>query len=440
MDDKKIVIDGLSAQDYEILETRFKTMANEGLLIEDMKFKLSFYKKIQPKDIEFAVGIYPKAKAFDKPDERVVYDYVEAQKEKGWDHVFSRDYTHVFMNEDKKVIKDIDRTNQAENIKSILRPEIFSILFAMLINIFGLATNRGIDTYHFMSNFALVSLVIMPAIIIAATMYLIYDIFRYVRLSRIHSNDEIQIEDITGILVLRKIWSVFVAVFIAILLISLLADSLISGSRVVLWFIPVIIIIFAVYKLRVFFPEMSLGTTAKTWLALVGLFLLALIMSTGGIFTTDGGFGVELPQGYTALKLEDIGVKKDPEHISFNREGSILMPLSYNYREESDPRRRSEISVYTQVNKVINEELADYIFRLEKESSTRYFGKIISAKDYYPDYNESYFLDYGDVERQVVKLQKGVYIFTFSGEIDLEEASNIELVNDKVDKIITDFN
>ncbi|MDY0235814.1 MAG: DUF2812 domain-containing protein [Gudongella sp.] len=440
MNDKKIIIDALTPKDYEILETRFNTMANEGLLIDKMKFRMSFYKRIQPKNIQFAVGIYPKAKAFDSPNEKMVAEYIKAQKEKGWDHIFSQEYTHVFMNEDGEVIEDIDRTNQVENIKSILKPEIFGLVFAVLINVFGLIMNLDIGIYHFRSNFALLSLFFLPALIIAATLYLIYDIFRYIRISRIENNDEIQIEDINGIVLLKKIWSVFVTIFFLILPAGIIADSLIGGSRVFLLLLPVIFLFFLAYKLRDFFPEIKMGTTAKTMLALLGVFLVALAISTEGIFSINGGVGIELPEKYYALKLKEVGIEEDPEEISFKREGSILIPLSYTYGEKTGTRYINPISVHTQVDKALNKDLADYFFKLNLESSTRYIGEFVSAKDYYINFDGAYFVSFLDGEIAEVKLKKDEYIFSFSGDFDLKEPGNIDLIYDMVDKVISNLN
>lgn len=429
-------MDGLTAQDYEILEMRFKNMANEGLLIEKMQYRLSYYKRIQPKDIDFAIGIYPKAKRFEKPDEKVVGPYIKEQEDKGWKLVFSKDYTHVFMNEDKKSIEDIDRTDQIENIKSILKPEMIGLFFTILLNTLGLFTNWGIEVYHFSSNIAFLSLLFMPVIIGGAGFYLIYDIFRYIRILNINNPLEIQMESISGIVFLRKIWSLFIIVFIGLLAGGIIIDSLVSGSRILLYLIPLVLIIFIVYKLRAFFPELKLNTTTKTIIGLVGVFILALIVSSGGLFSIDDGFGNELPKDYIALNFEDVGIKNQPNDFMFRKEGSFLIPLQYNYTEYSDFGEYSSLHVSTQVKKALNEKIAEYIFNLQVKNSMKYYSKTESANDYYTGYDNAVFsINQVNFKEEVV-LQDGQYVFIFYGDFDLKDQKIIELIKSTTDKII----
>ena len=113
------------------------------------------------------------------------------------------------------------------------------------------------------------------------------------------------------------------------------------------------------------------------------------------------------------------------------------MPLKYNYTEHSNFGWDSSKYISTQAEKALNKDLANYIFDLELENSLRYYGKLLSAKEYYADYDKAVFLEHSKRGIKKVFLQRGEYIFSFSGDFDLQEESSIELINNTVDKIIS---
>ncbi len=438
MKDRKIVIDGLSAQDYEIMETRFRNMANKGLLIEKIKFGLSFYKRIQPKDIHFAIGIYPKPKSYEKPSEEIVSTYIVAQEEKGWKHIFSKEYFHVFKNENGEAIEDIDRIDQIDNIKATLKLEIVTFTILSLLMIYNMTRiPMGIDLYNFNSNVGLIGFFILPMAITVMASHLIYDIVRYLRIKRKKSNKEVQIKNIRGVVLFKKILFISTFAFLGIFAAALLADSFISGNKTFLFFLPMTIGIFVAFKLRGFFTGRNLDAVAKTIIALLVVFFVITIASAMGLSLIDDGFGKELPEKYTALKLEDIGIEREADVVIFRKEGSILMPLKYNYTEHSNFGWVSSKYISTQAEKAFNKDLADYIFNLELENSLRYYGNLLSAKEYYSDYDKAVFLEHSERGIKEVFLQRGEYIFSFSGDFDLQEESSIELINQTVDKIIS---
>lgn len=440
MKDRKIVIDGLTTQDFEVMESNFRNMANKGLLIEKIKFGVSFYKRIQAKDIQFAIGIYPKPKVYEKPEAKVVADYIQAQEEKGWKHLFSQEYTHVFINENDEEIEAIDKIEQVDNIKATLKLEIISFTILILLNIYNMTRMSGIEIYNLSSNLGLISIFIMPVITIVIVSYIIYDIFRYIKIKNKNSNDELQIKNVTMVKIFRKISFIFTLLFMGLFIVAIIADSFISGSRIIFIFLPMTVALFVGFKLRGFFMGRNLAAVAKTIIVSLVIFFVISITSVIAFSLVNDGFGKELPQKYIALKLEDIGIERKSEDIIFRKEGSILMPLKYSYTEHSDLRWDSSKYVSTQAEKALNKELADYIFDLELENSLRYYGKLLSAKEYYADYDNAVFLQHSVRGTDEVFLQRGKYVFSFSGDFDLQEASSIDLINDMVDKIITSLN
>lgn len=438
MRDKKIIIDGLTTQDFEVMETNFSNMAKKGLLIEKIKFGVSFYKKIQPKDMEFAIGIYPKPKAYEKPEEQVVAKYIEEQEEKGWKHLFSQDHTHVFINESGEELQGIDKIEQVENMKSTLKLEIVSFTILTLLNIYNMTQMSGIGIYNLSSNLGLIGVFIMPVLIIAIGSHLIYDIFRYIRIDK-KTSDDIQIKNIIWIKIFRKTSFLFGTFLAGLFIAAIAADSFISGTRVIFMFLPVLVSFFVVFKLRGYFTGKNFNAVGKTLMAFFTVFGILAVSLLIGFQTLLYDLDEELPEKYIALRLEDIGYKQDVKEVSFDKEGSILMPLSYSYRETIDLEWPDSLYVYTDVQKGLNKSIADYIFQL-KVKNTRFFGQLVSAKEFYPNYDKAYFLERDNGEIEDVKLQKGEYIFMFSGVLDLKEDKTIELVNQTVDKIITDFN
>ena len=55
------------------------------------------------------------------------------------------------------------------------------------------------------------------------------------------------------------------------------------------------------------------------------------------------------------------------------------------------------------------------------------------------DYDNAVFLEHSERGIKKVFLQKDKYIFSFSGDFDLQEESSIKLINNTVNKIISGF-
>ena len=115
------------------------------------------------------------------------------------------------------------------------------------------------------------------------------------------------------------------------------------------------------------------------------------------------------------------------------------MPLSYSYRESINYEWPTWVYVYTEVQRGLNKDLADYIFKLNLKSSTRFYGKAVSAKEYYKDYDQAYFIEREEGEIEDLNLQKGEYVITFSGEFDLKDPDSIKLINSRVDRIVNEL-
>ncbi|MDY0235813.1 MAG: DUF2812 domain-containing protein [Gudongella sp.] len=440
MRDKKIVIDGLTTQDFEIMEMNFRNMANKGLLIEKIKFGLSFYKRIQPKDLEFAIGIYPRPKAYEKPEGHVVDSYIKAQEKKGWKHLFSQEYTHVFINEKGEELEDIDKVEQVDNIKATLKLEIISFAILTLLNIFNMTRMSGIEIYNFNSNMGLISIFIMPVITTVIASYAILNVFRYIRISKKSSKDEVKVKNITGIKVFRKATFIITLLLLALFMLAILADSFISGTRTIFIMLPMFIAFFVAFKLRGFFAGRNLGTVGKTLIAFVVVFFILGISTFIGISSIPSGFDKDLPDSYIALRLKDLGFEQEVEEVFFEKDGSILMPVKYRYTEHINFVRPRSTYVSTQAAKAVNKNLAEYIFELELKNSIRYRGIPVSAKDFYSNFDKAKFIEDPDGEIEDVILQRDKYIFVFSGDFDLKEPGNIDLINDMVDKIISNLN
>jgi hypothetical protein len=457
MKDKKIVIDGLTTQDYEMMESHFSNMAKKGFLIEKLKFGYGVYKRIEPKDIQFAIGIYPKPKAFEKPNEEVVADYIKDQVEKGWKYLFSRECTHVFTNENEDEIEDIDKTNEIKYVKALLIVEIFNFILLALLNISNAINLSGIKIFDFNTNVAFMSIFLMPVLSVIIGLHAIYDIIRYIRIRK-KTSRELQIKNIKWIVLLKKMAFIFTFTFLGLFLLAIIADGYISANKYILVLLPLIVAFMLVFKLRRFLPGRNLGAVGKTLIAMVGLLIIGVVSAFIGINSMDAGIHKELPDKYTAIKLNDIGFEQEVERVYFKRDRSIVVPLKYVYREYINIEAPNSTYVSTQVKRALTKDIADYIFKLELEDSRNFYGELISSRwsylriqhtdpygelvsaaEFYPGYDNAVFLENSGRGIEDVLLQKGKYIFIFSGELDLKEESNIKLINDMVDKIITDL-
>lgn len=427
-DRKRYKLEGFRLTDWKVMEDHYKNMANKGLIVEKFKWGISTYRESYPEDLDYSIGIYPQPKAYETVDKEKSIEYVDQQKEKGWNHVYSKDHLHIFSSSERDNLEPIDTSAQNDNIRKSIKLENMSFISIILLNIFNMWQSFPIHPSIFYYNTGLLSLVLMPTISIFLLISVIENIRIWLNIRGKDDIEEFPYLNPSAVLLSRKVQMIGSVLLITTLAAAVTADSVLAGNMIILTILPVLIGLFVAFKLRGFFGGRNMDTIQKTAVAFVIVFVVIGVMTIINMRLISTGFGDELPDDYAALRIEN------PDTTSFRREGSIIAPTRYSYREW----RRNE-SVSTEVTGYINGTVAEYFYGLELESDTRFMGDYWDAKDWYPDFDKAYFVTYVDQEMDdggILFLKRDEYIVRLSMDRDLREEGVVSVINEFVDSLL----
>ncbi|WP_422486623.1 DUF2812 domain-containing protein [Gudongella sp. DL1XJH-153] len=426
-DKKRYKLEGFQLTDWKVMEEHYKNMASKGLLVEKFKWGISTYRKGYPEDMEYYIGIYPQPKAYETVDKEKTRKYVEQQKEKGWNHVCSKDHLHIFSSREGNNLETIDTSAQMDNIRRTIKLENISFISIILLNVFNLWNMFPIHPSIFYYNTGLFSLILMPTISIFLLVSVIRNIRIWLNIKGKDDIDEFPFMNPSAVLLSRKVQMTVSVLLITILIAIVTVDSVVAGNMIILTILPVIAGLFVAFKLRGFFGGRNMGTVQKTLVALVIVFVVIGLMTIINMRLISTGFGDQLPDDYKALRIEN------PDTTSFRREGSVIAPTRYSYREW----RRNE-SVSTEVTGYINDSVAEYFYDMELESDTRFMGDYWDAKKWYPDYDRAQFITYIDQEMEdggILFLKKDEYIVRLYTGKDFRKEEVVVNINEFVDSL-----
>ncbi len=427
-DKKRYKLEGFRLTDWKVMEDHYKNMASKGLIVEKFKWGISTYKESYPEDMEYSIGIYPQPKAYETVDKEKSREYVDQQKEKGWDHVYSKEHLHIFSSSERDNLEPIDTSTQIDNIRRSIKLENLSFILLILMNIFNIWRTFPIHPSIFYYNTGLFSLILMPMISLILLISVIENIRIWINIRGKDDIEEFPYLNPSTVLLSRKVQMIMSVLLITILVAVVTADSVLAGNMIILTILPVIAGLFVAFKLRGFFGGRNMDTIQKTVVAFVIVFVVIGLMTIINMRLISTGFGDELPEDYKALRIEN------PDTTSFRREGSIIAPTRYSYREW----RRGD-SVSTEVTGYISGNVAEYFYGLELESNTRFMGDYWDAKEWYPDFDKAYFVTYIDQEMDdggILFLKRDEYIVRLSMDRDLREDEVVEEINEFVDSLL----
>jgi hypothetical protein len=422
--------EGFRLVDWRVMEDHYRDMASRGLFIEKFKWGFSTYREDYPEDLEYSIAIYPQPKAFETVDDRMAKEYIDKQKEKGWDYVDSKENMHVFNKRQGDDLEPIDRSGQMGNVRKSIKLENISFTLLILMNIINMWRMFPINPSMLYSNTGLLSLIILPLI----SLFLLISVIENIRiwLSIRNSDDpgEYPCVNPATVVFYRKAQALGGVMVLLLLVIVISVDSILAGNMIILTILPVLAGMFVAFKLRGFFVGRDMGAVQKTLVVFAVVFIVIGLITTINMRMISTGHGERLPEGYKALRLED------PDTTSFRREGSIIAPRRYSYTEW---RRGDRVS--TEVTGYISDNVAEYLFQMELESYTRYVGEYWDAKEWYPDFDKAYFATFRDQDMDdggAIFLKKDNYIVRLSMERDLREEEMIVRINDFVDDLLKD--
>lgn len=171
--------------DAEILESYLKEMASKGWIIDEIGTLYLYFKKSEPKDLEFFVDLTTKdmLNTYEMPKE----EYLSSHKENNLEHICNNKKFQVFINHGNKYPLERKKSNflKAFEMPIIL---LFVVIFYMYI-FYTAYINEGAFVYFISNNLLILSsllLVIILAIVISIN---VFNINKYIRKKQTNNNN-----------------------------------------------------------------------------------------------------------------------------------------------------------------------------------------------------------------------------------------------------------
>lgn len=209
--------------DAEILESHLKEMVSKGWIIDEIGTLCLYFKKSEPRDLEFFVDITTKdmLNEYKMPKK----EYLSSYKENNLEHVCNNKRFQVFINHGNKY--PLER-KKASFLKAFYRPII--LLFLVILYMFRFYTkyiSEGFFVFFISNNISILCsllLVIILGILISIN---VINISKYIRKKQINSNSISAIKNFKIKNIFIKSNYYCIAFFI---LISLINSVVLSGS------------------------------------------------------------------------------------------------------------------------------------------------------------------------------------------------------------------
>lgn len=428
--ENKISLRAWQSSDWKIMEEHFGRMAKKGWLFEGHRFGITKYKKIEPKELEFAVSIYPKSKAYEGFDRKEIDEYIETQLSKGWFYASTFNNINVFYKESGKVSIPLDRHFQIDNIKSDHTKNAVGMGLILLINLNNLYRLFNMPSYTYYTNGGLSSLVVLPLFYLILFFSFIESLLILLRIKRINS-----IEDYQSPEILSGIRSSFGWISILLLLIFfglITSEKSARFLRIAVSVVPLLLGIGVAMFLKKKFTGKGFDPVLKFTLVIIGVFAVVFMSSSKLISLESDQDTFILPPDRPAIRLNEAIHGAVVENTYFKEEGSILMPIRYEYSEYG-----GDFRVATEVMRLRNPKLAEYIFDLKLQEMTKYLSEHWTAEKYIDSADRASFITLtgGDASKGgALLLLDGEWVFVFRLPIDLDADEIKEMLVSKMEE------
>lgn len=131
---KKIRLEPLSFFDHTGISAHLKKMAAKGWMIERIANYGWIYRKIEPKQILFAVSYFPKASEFDPEPSEAQQTFLDFCAHSGWTLACTSAQMQIFYNERENPVPiETDPMLELETIHNACYKSFFLVQFALLV-------------------------------------------------------------------------------------------------------------------------------------------------------------------------------------------------------------------------------------------------------------------------------------------------------------------
>lgn len=429
---KKISLRTWQSSDWKIMEDHLQRMAEKGWLFESHRLGITKYKKNEPQELEFAVSIYPKSKAYEGFDRKEIDEYVVAQTDKGWTYVSTFSNVNVFYKKSGEASIPLDRRFQIDNIRSDYIKNAVGLGLILLINLFNLFKLFSVSSYMFYSNGSLSSLIVLPLFYFILLISFLESLLIIYKIKKVDS-----LEDYNMSRLLSGIRSSFswISILMLLLFFGLIAsDEGVQFLRVAASVVPVALGIGVAFFLKKKFTGKGFDPVLKFTLVTIGVFVV-IFATSSKLASLDNNQDTRiLPPDRPAIRLNEAVNGALVDDTYFKEAGSILMPVRYEYSEYG-----KDLRVATEVMRLRSPRLAEHIYDLKLEEMTKYFSSFWPAESYMDKVDKANYvtINTGDTsEGGAVVILDGQWIFVYRLPLDLETKAVNELIADKMEETV----
>jgi len=348
MRNKKRRVFLFSAPDYRALEQYLAKEAEKGWLLEKVGVLFAQFIRIEPRKVKFQVDIYSEHSVFDSPEDPRILEYRELCLENGWKFLTSAGKMQIFWAEEDEETSPLQSEISIEKsiVAKTIKPElvIFLICIPALYLALGELFNPGYHSLVYCSGIA--ALIAYPLVFLPILLYTGDYLLWFVRANlNVRKGRALPASKLNWVLFRGRLLYFMTSLAVLILFWGLLKDFM-NG-----YYYPLYKMLFPVTGITVGLLFRTKGVSAKrtrgqnqSVFAFLLIGMLIFLNVTTNIFanSASGGFDRllgaknELPAGYQAMQLQDIGVHEEPEQIRFYPQKSILVPRSFEYYERSE--------------------------------------------------------------------------------------------------------
>lgn len=186
-----------SFYDQESIQEKLETMASKGWMVEKLSNMMWTYKRIEPKQLRFAVTYFPDASEFDPGPTEGELTKMDFCAQDGWILAVRWGAMQIFYNENLDAIPiETDPVASVNNIhtamkKNVLRTHLFSIAMLIYYLTFQFFRMKD-DPIEYLSNpFYLYSIPMFAALLVSSIHEIIYHFAWYKKAKKTAENDGI---------------------------------------------------------------------------------------------------------------------------------------------------------------------------------------------------------------------------------------------------------
>ena len=425
--------------DYKAMESYLEYMAAKGWMLRKINGNFATFDRISPKRIHFTVNVVEKAGLWFNENSKGAKEYRSLMEEAGWRYIDAKRHLLFFCSEEEErplpEHRDLDREKRMLN-SSLWKKQLAGTFYILAIFSVFMYFYYPLGLEHMQSNTALIFVMVLPLILVAASIHLVYLlVWRY------QMKKSVKKGEVFGSLDYRKARKKGgivngLQLLLAVILLTAVAMDLTGGNTIAMTLILGLLMNLAILQVLRFLTQEKSDKKSQVflYLALAVGTIVFVIMAYYPTMDFHDQNRSRLPEDYPRLVEEEweymknLG-EKTPHYL---RNQSLLLPISYEayyYFEES--------TFSYAYHQATHQRIATFIFHdiLEDLNASRnsLVGSPSGMEELSPDHELYHLWEVDRIayheSRSTLLLLRGEKVLRFRGIPDFSDPDFIDGVN-----------